>query len=70
MGPSPRTPEKFDLAAALRELDELELFFAQPLTDLEAGMQKHEQALKIAAAIGSYLTSMESRLEVLESNYS
>ena len=67
---STQSIENFDLAAALKQLDSLERYFSEPTIDLEEGMQKHEKARLIAKEIERYLTSVESRLDVIESDRS
>lgn len=62
--------DKYDLSAALKQLDSLEEYFSEPTIDLEVAMQKHQEARVLAKEIESYLTSVESRLDVLESDRS
>jgi exonuclease VII small subunit len=57
---------RFPLQKKIEELEEIEGYFQRPDMDLEVAITKHQDALKVAKEIVTYLDKVESTIEKID----
>jgi len=63
-------PQKpFHFEAALGELEQITQWFESSDADLDAGLQKFERGLELAAQLKEHLASVENRVEKIKARF-
>ena len=63
-------PQKpFNFEAALTELEQITQWFESSDADLDAGLQKFERGLELAAQLKKHLASVENRVEKIKARF-
>ena len=63
-------PQKpFHFEAALTELEQITQWFESSDADLDAGLQKFERGMELAAQLKEHLKSVENRVEKIKARF-
>jgi exodeoxyribonuclease VII small subunit len=63
-------PQKpFHFEAALTELEQITQWFESSDADLDAGLQKFERGMELAAQLKDHLKSVENRVEKIKARF-
>ncbi len=63
-------PQKpFNFEASLNELEQITQWFESSDADLDAGLQKFERGLELAAALKEHLASVENQVEKIKARF-
>jgi exodeoxyribonuclease VII small subunit len=61
------TPFKFE--QALKELEEITVWFESPDVDLDQGLVKFERGMELAGQLKSHLQTVENRVEKIKAKF-
>jgi exodeoxyribonuclease VII small subunit len=61
--------QPFHFEAALTELEQITQWFESSDADLDAGLQKFERGMELAAQLKEHLTSVENRVEKIKARF-
>ena len=64
------TSKPFEFEQALKELEEITLWFESTDVDLDKGLEKFERGMELASELRTHLAAVENRVEKIKQRFS